>query len=382
MKPFTLRPAPTIVFGEGESRNLGRYLKELGVTKAAIVHGKGTKAAGLIDPILESLGDIPCITCDAIVPESPDYAVQAVRDALYGQNVDGVVAIGGGSCIDTARAAMLLSRTTEPVTEFFTRFPDSVADDIKYICIPTTAGTGAEMSPGGPIYNTAAQIKSGLFCGFKMTDFVILDPALTIGLSPFTTYTCAMDAMCHALEAMTGNLRNAMTDMIAGQAVKYVWEALPVVMDSAPDDMDARGKLLLGSNMAIGCQNLRHLGHAVCQPIGGRFHLAHGYTCALVLPPMIACLADIPELSALWRDIAAMLCISGGSPARELARRLDAMNRLYGIEPLREKGITEAEAFACTEQIMADGRLLPNCPKAMTKQDIEAVITGMVNGLT
>lgn len=380
MQAFTLRPAPTLVFGEGESRNLEKYLKDLGIKKAAIVHGKGTKAAGLIDPILDAIKDIPYITSDAVLPESPDTAVQAVRDALYGQDVDAVIAIGGGSCIDTARAAMLLSRTQEPVTEFFTRFPDSTADDIKFICIPTTAGTGAEMSPGGPITNTATHVKSGLFCGFKMTDLVILDPGLTLKLSPFTTYTCAMDALCHALEAMTGKMRNAMTDVIAGQAVKYVWEALPVVMDENPEDLDARGKLLLGSNMAIGCQNLRHLGHAVCQPIGGRFRLPHGYTCALVLPPMLEQLADVGELKGVWMLLSASLGLTSDQPAAELAARFYEMNHRYGIVPLKEKGISLEEALACTDQILADGRLLPNCPKAVSREMAEAVILSMVEG--
>ena len=381
MKAFTMMPAPTIVFGEGEALSLARRLTDLGASKAGIVYDKGVYKAGLITPILDAMGDFPYITCDKIEPESPDTAVQAVRDALYGQGVDAVVAIGGGSCIDTARTAMLLSETDEPVEAFFTRMPDKIANDKKYICIPTTAGTGAEMSPGGPILNTKTNVKSGLFCGFKITDLVILDPTLTTGLPPFVTYTCAMDAMCHALEAMTGNLRNAMTEMIAGQAVKYVWEALPVVMDEDPGNLDARGKLQLASNMAIGCQNLRHLGHAVCQPIGGKFHLAHGYTCALVLPAFVARLADEPALAEEWQTICAGLGITGAQPARQLAEHFDALNKKYGILPLRDKGISLEDALSCTDQILADGRLLPNCPKSVTREDVEYCIRVMTEGL-
>ena len=101
-----------------------------------------------------------------------------------------------------------------------------------------------------------------------------------------------------------------MTDMICGQAVEYIWRSIPKVMED-PKDLDSRGKLLLSSNMAIGSQSLRHLGHAVCQPVGAAFHLAHGYTCAAVLPATVRHLACVPELKEVWEMIAARMGITG-----------------------------------------------------------------------
>lgn len=380
MKAFVLRSAPTLIYGEGEVNNLAGYLREEGATKVLVSYDIGVYKAGLVTPVLEGLGDLPYVTFGDIVPESPDTAVQALRDFAKDKGVDAYVSIGGGSTTDTTRAALILSKTTGNVNDYFRKEPEITTREHVFVCIPTTAGTGAEMSAGGPIMDTVNHIKAALRLPPKQPNIVILDPTMTRSLPPFVTYTCAMDAMAHSIEAMTGNMRNAMTDMICGQAVEYIWKNLPIAMEH-PDDMDARGKLLLASNMAIGCQNLRHLGHASCQPVGARIHLAHGYSCATVLPGMVARLANVPSMKESWEQVARRMGIEAENPGEAIARTLQDANDRYEIKTLEKAGYNWEEVIACTDEILGDGRLLPNCPIEVTREDVEAVLHGMFYGI-
>lgn len=374
-------PAPKIVFGNGEARRLAEHLRQLGARRAMIVYDKGVFAGGLITPILEALGDLPHETYDGIEPESPDTAVQALRDFANGYGADTFVAIGGGSTTDTTRAAMMLSGTMDPVDYYFEHPLTAAPERRRFVCIPTTAGTGAEMSPAGPIYRTSNNTKQGLLLPPKFADLVILDSELTVGLPPFATYTTAMDALAHSLEAMTGLRRGPMTDMICGQAVEYILRSLPNVMEN-PKDLDARGELLLAANLAIGSQSMRHLGHAVCQPVGAKLHLAHGYTCALVLPGVVERYGDLPDLQPIWQRIAARTGIGAGNthPAQVLAEYLREMNRRYAVTPLQERGVTWEQMLGCVDEIMQDRRLLPNCPTPVTREDVEFALRGMYAG--
>ena len=381
MNGFVMDPAPKIVFGNGEARRLAAHLRQLGTQRALIVYDKGVFAGGLVTPILDALEDLPHKTYDGIEPESPDTAVQALRDFANSYGADTFVAIGGGSTTDTTRAAMMLSGTTNPVDDYFEHPLTAAPEGKRFVCIPTTAGTGAEMSPAGPIYRTSTSTKQGLLLPPKFADLVILDPELTIGLPPFATYTTAMDALAHSLEAMTGLRRGPMTDMICGQAVEYVLRSLPKVMEN-PKDLEARGELLLAANLAIGCQSMRHLGHAVCQPVGAKLHLAHGYTCALVLPGVVERYSDVPELQPVWQRIAARTGIGAGSshPAQVLAEHLRNLNRRYAVTPLQERGATWEQLLDCVDEILRDQRLLPNCPTPVTREDVEFALHGMYAG--
>lgn len=371
--------APAIVFGDGEIYQLQEHLKKLGATRALIIYDANVKS--LVGPILEHLEGFVFDTFDRIVPESPDHAVQDLRDHARSFGADAYVAIGGGSTMDTARAAMLLSNTDEPVDHFFDQPYTGEVPQASFICVPTTAGTGAEMSAAGPILNTKTNVKKGLMLPFRQADMVILDPEMTKTLPPFVAYCCAMDALAHSMEAMTGLRRNAMTDMICGQAVEYIWKYLPRVMED-PTDVEARGHLILASNLAIGCQNIRQLGHAVCQPVGGKLHLSHGYSCAAVIPAATNAYSGIEETKEAWAYVAKRMGIEGGEdPARAIAEAVAASNKKYGIQTLEEKGYSWEEVLSCTEEILKDQRLLPNVPIPVTEELIRNTLKEMYYGI-
>lgn len=378
MKAFKMEPAPRIICGEGEVYHLADFLKNAGASRALIIYDQGVSS--LVTDILTHMGDFPFETFDDIVPESPDYIVEKLRNKAQETAADAFIAIGGGSTIDTARAAMLLSGTDEPVNKFFEQPYHGIIKDTVFICIPTTAGTGAEMSAAGPILNTEKNTKKGLLLPGRQPDTVILDPVMTATLPPFVAYCCAMDALAHSIEAMTGNRRNAMTEMICGQAVEYIWKYLPRVMHD-PGDTDARAHLLLASNMAIGCQNIRHLGHAVCQPVGAKLHLSHGYSCAAVLPAMLTVLSEAKEIQEPLTHVAKRMGFAEQKyPGKIIADEIRQLHSTYGIPTLEAKGVAFSDMLSCTDEILKDQRLLPNCPVKVTQQLVENVLVHMYHG--
>lgn len=385
MQRFMTQPWPPVLFGAGTVLELGEQCARLGVKRLMAVYGGHLARSGEAARILATVEaqGIAVEHFQNAEPESPDYVVEKLGKAIAACGADCVAAIGGGSAIDTARAAALYSQCADvPFAacqeQVFVPLTEEQRSAVKFLCVPTTAGTGAEMSAGGPLLNTKTNVKGGPFFGPKLADLVILDPELTLGLPPKLTYTTAMDALAHAIEGMTGKLRSPRSDLFCGQAVEYIWRSLPRALEDG-NDLEARGELLLAASYAIGVETLRHLGHAVGQPVGGMFHIAHGHTCALALPPTVRAIAHAPEVERELQLIAAKMGLDSSSPnvGEEIAAAIEARNRAMGIQSLQELGLSFEQVKEVIPQIMADGRLLPNAPVEATEDLVEQMLRGM-----
>lgn len=386
MRRFMTQPWPPVLFGEGVSQEIGEHCVRLGGKRILAVYDKGLYSTGIVEPILKTIEDQAGLVLerfDGIEPESPDYVVEALGKAAAAFAADMMVCIGGGSTLDTARAASMYRYCADiPFAEcqekVFVPLTEEQINGIKLIFVPTTAGTGAEMSSGGPLLNTKTNVKGGPFFGAKLAALAVLDPTLTVGLPPYLTYTTAMDALAHAIEGMTGKMRSARSDLFCGQAVEYIWRSLPKALENGTD-LEARSELLLGANLAIGVETLRHLGHAVGQPVGGLFHIAHGHTCALAIAPAVRMIAGCPDIQRELKLIAGKMGLNPDSPTVgiDIADAIAERNRAFGIKPLKEFGLTFAQVKEAIPQIMADGRLLPNAPVDVTEADVETMLRGM-----
>ena len=385
MNRFFTQQWPRMLFGAGTALELGAQCAAMGVKRVMAVYGGHLARSGEADCILKTLEaeGIAVVHFQNAEPESPDYVVERLGKAIADCGADCVAAIGGGSAIDTARAAALYSQCADiPFSacqeKGFVPLTEEQLQAVKLVCVPTTAGTGAEMSAGGPLLNTKTNVKGGPFFGPKTAELVILDPELTVGLPPMLTYTTAMDALAHAIEGMTGKLRSPRSDLFCGQAVEYIWRSLPKVLADGKD-LEARGELLLAASYAIGVETLRHLGHAVGQPVGGMFHIAHGQTCALALPPTVRAIAHAPEVERELRLIAEKMKLDAASPTvgEAIAAAIENRNREMGVQSLKELGLSFDEVKKTLPQIMADGRLLPNAPVEATTEVVEGILRGM-----
>jgi alcohol dehydrogenase class IV len=178
-----------ILFGRGTARTTGQKLKEFGCHKVLVVYDKGIKNSGIADKIISIINEagIETVCYDGVQADPPDWSVEEAGAIGIKENVDGVVGVGGGSSLDTAKGAKLLLTNPPPLNQYFGRSGIVTKPSKPLIVIPTTAGTGSECTPGGVITDTQKNIKTNIAGTGCAVNLGIVDPDLTIGLPPAIT---------------------------------------------------------------------------------------------------------------------------------------------------------------------------------------------------
>ena len=273
---------------KGAIENVGNYLKENNVTKVFCVHGKSLARNGAKDRLLKSIKDagIEYMCFDEIVPDPPVSLVNRVAAEAKAFGADGMIGIGGGSVMDTAKCAnILLTNDGDSITDYVDR--DEGADKKgKYlILIPTTFGTGSEVTAGGVVSLEDKCEKASVWGNNIAADLAIIDPELSYPLPPDLTASTGMDAFAHALEAYMSKLASPISDALAIYAIETIWNNLVKVVANGNDEK-ARGSMCMAAVIAGGAFNnaLVCQGHSLAHTMGANWHVPHGIACALSLP--------------------------------------------------------------------------------------------------
>lgn len=295
---FNIRHLTPVIFGEGASLETGKKLKEHGIQKVFCVYDTGIKAAGVVDKIVETIRaeDIQVIEFDGVLPDPPDTIVDQAGEIARKEGVDGVLGIGGGSSLDAAKAVNVLLGNPGSISGYFDRgVPQKPCKPL--FAIPTTAGTGSEVTAVAVISNTREERKQGVGGPNCIPTLAIVDPSLTLGLPPQITAATGMDAFSHAAEAFTSVLHNPMSDILALEAISLVMKYLPLACKDG-SNAEARSKMSFASTIAGMSFNdaTPHLGHAIAHTMGAKFHVPHGTGCGLAMPLVIEHVSDVmPE---------------------------------------------------------------------------------------
>lgn len=284
---------PHMVFGEGTAKQAGAKLKAMGCGKCLVVTDKGVVGAGLVAPILKSLEaeNIDYIVYDETLPNPPDYICIKVAEILKAENCDCTLAIGGGSSIDTAKAANLIANIPEEIEDLHdysalgTKMDPKFNRIVKFVCIPTTAGTGAEVTGSSVIHDTKRNLKYSFANENQIADMVIIDPELTYGMPPGATATVGLDAMSHAIEVVVGTMQHDFAAPIALDAIDRIRRWLPIVYKD-PKNKEGRAQMAYAADMAESTGGAAN-GHAVAHAIGSKYNLVHGHSCIMVMPTLI-----------------------------------------------------------------------------------------------
>ena len=285
---FTQYIAPTMVIaGHGSLPSISREVVRLGGKKAMVITDAGVRDAGLLKLVQEALGEFCAGIFDDISQDSDLDTVDRATDKARELNADMIVSVGGGSVIDTAKAVCVtlknggraddhigIQRLSEPQTP--------------HICIPTTAGTGSEVTSVAVIKSKSAGRKSYILDHYLIPNTAILDPVFTIGLPASLTASTAMDAMTHAIEALTSTMSNAICEGHALQAIRLITENLPKVL-ADPTDEDARLNMQIASTLAGWAFNITQpgLAHSMAHTLGMLADVPHGAACGVVLPAVM-----------------------------------------------------------------------------------------------
>ncbi len=285
-------------FGWGRRAELAAEARAAGVRRALVVTDPGVAALPWFDPLAAALADAVGAVVWAAVSTNPTEAeVLAGLAAFRAHAADGVIAIGGGSPIDAGRViAMLVGLGAGAPGDVAALAVDGArarelagARPPPLVAMPTTAGTGAELSSGAVVTDPAARVKRTVLHPVLMARAVVADPEVTVGLPAALTAATAADALTHAIEALLVPAYHPMCDAIALEAVRLIAAHLPRAI-AAPDDADARGHLMMAASMAaVAFQKGLGLVHAMAHPLGAVLGVHHGLANAVLLPHVLAC---------------------------------------------------------------------------------------------
>ncbi|MEG0340795.1 iron-containing alcohol dehydrogenase [Acinetobacter sp. TY1] len=373
MNQFQFQTTANIISGIGSIQQLATLIKDAQYKKILLVTDPGMLQHQLHVPILDIFQDVSveyAIYADVQADPPEHIMLEAVSFAKQHQ-VDAIIGFGGGSSLDVAKVIALLAdpRQNQSIQDIY-GVNNAKAPRLPLILIPTTAGTGSEVTPIS-IVTTGETTKTGIVSPILYADTAILDATFTTGLPAHITAATGIDAMVHAIEAYTSKIKkNFYADMLAKQALKLLNKNLTPVLVNG-QDLEARQNMLLGSMLAGQAFANAPVGavHALAYPLGGHFHLSHGHTNALVLLEVLK--FNAPNAKHLYAELMQWLDpYSKGSIdglcdlfIDHIQRHLDGSGLTL---KLRDLGVPEHMLETLAHDAMLQTRLLQNNPREMT----------------
>ncbi len=372
---FTFQVVPEIIFGKGIIEKIGQEAKKRGGSKVLLISDAGIAQAGLLKKVEEPLAKegLEVTIFDKVEPEPwVEIADEAGRIAKE-KNCDLIIGVGGGSCMDIAKAVAVLA-TNEGTAGDYQGLNKVPKPGLPKIMVPTTAGTGSEATFTAVLSNKEPKGKAGINSPYLFPELALLDPLLTLSAPPAITASTGMDALTHAIEAYTSLQATVITDTLALQAIELIAHNLCQAVNDGQNP-EVRENMLLGSLLAgIGLANAG-VGavHALAYPLGGLYRVPHGVANGLLLPYVIKFNLE-KSLEKFARVARAMGEEIENLSLQEAAQRaVEAVNKLSGETKVPRKikelnaGITEKDFPAMAASAMKVTRPLENNPRRMTE---------------
>ena len=358
---------PVIQFGIGSIINLGAHAERMGAKRALIVTDKGIVQAGILARATSALDNSKTdyVVFDGVQPNPTDKNVYAGVAVYRDSNCDMIIGLGGGSAMDAAKGVRVVVSHEGGIEEFYSDAGgiDRITPDMpELISIPTTAGTGSEVSVGAIITDTKQNRKRAIISPYNLSTLSLLDPELTLAMPPGLTASTGMDALSHAVEAYVTKRYHPISEGIALQAIKMIGKNLKRAVEHG-DDIQARGEMLMASAMgALAFQKGLGAVHSLAHQLSTEADVPHGIANSIMLPHVMAFnvehakeeYADIAsalgaDISGLSMDEAAHAAIA---QVRQLAQEIDMPPTLSAVGLKRE-----------TLQRMAENAMLDHCYK-------------------
>ncbi len=376
MNQFNFNTTPSILFGPGRLSQLGEIFKARVGTRVLLVTDPGMLATGIVDRGLEALKSAGVeVTLFSDVKADPPEAIvlEATRMAIDA-DADGIIGLGGGSSLDVAKLAALLAPGTEELKDAY-GVGNAKGPRLPLILVPTTAGTGSEVTPVS-IVTTGASEKMGVVSPIILPDIALLDPELTLGLPAHITAATGIDAMVHAIEAYaSGNPNNnPISRNLATEALRLMGAALETAVHDG-SDVKARSDMLLGSMLAgqAFANSPVAAVHALAYPIGGHFHVPHGLSNALILPYVLRFntkVAPQPYAEMAPYAFPDLVKLQGQERAEAFCEAMAELSKRCGLQQkLREMDIPRDFLPKLASDAMNQTRLLVNNPREVGEAD-------------
>lgn len=380
MNRITLfRTTPRIVMGAGALKNLAAEVAALKANKALIVTDQGLIDAGLVGQaraILEKAEIEYAVFAD--VEADPRYEIVAdCVDKIRSEDADLIIGFGGGSPIDIAKVSAVMTTNEGPISEYFgiDLVPQA---GLPTIIIPTTAGTGSEVTPIAILSDHTEKLKKGIVSSFLFPSVALLDPELTLALPPHVTAATGMDALIHGIESFTSKNASSISDLLASRAMELIARNIRTAFADG-SNLTARSNMLEGSLLAgmAFCNAGVTAVHAFAYPIGAEFHIPHGVANSIMLTPVME-FNKLGNLEKFARIAEYLGENTTGLSTREAANAAVEAMRTLAVDlkipdHLGEFGIEDKHIPELAEGVMKVTRLLANNPRELTQQDAEDI---------
>lgn len=374
---------PQIEFGAGAISNLAAHVKDFGGKKPLFVSDVGISNAGILEQAITPLdvAGLSYATYTDIEPNPTDISIVQGVEVYQKEKCDVVIAVGGGSVMDAAKAIRLLT-THEPPLETYYVDSDGAnkihGDMPPLICVPTTAGTGSEVSQGAIITDTTLQTtdrwrKRAIITRFNMSNIALLDPALTVKMPPALTAATGMDAITHGIEAYVATKYHPISEGVALQAIKILGANIRTAYHQG-ENIAARGEMLLASCMgAFSFQKGLGAVHSIAHQLSTDAPIPHGVANAILLPPVME--FNLPHVIDKYADVADALGVnvegmSKGEAACAAIDEIQELNREFNIPT----GLGDAGLDRDKIPKLAADSMLDHChklnPRPCTEQDM------------
>ncbi len=370
---------PRMVMGPGSLGGIAEEVKRLKGARVLIVTDQGLVRAGIVGKLEDLLSEAQ-LTFDRFDAVEPDprieIALQAA-DKAKSFKAEVLIGIGGGSSLDIAKVASVLATNDRDIGGLFgiDMIPER---GLPTILVPTTAGTGSEVTAIAILSDEAEKLKKGIVSPFLFPAAAILDAELTLGLPPKVTAATGMDALIHAVEAYTSKNATSMTDLLARESMRLISRNIRTAYANGTN-LDARCGMLEGSLLAgIAFANAGVTAvHAFAYPIGAEYHIPHGVANSIMLAPVMEfnMLGNLSKFSAMAEIF--------GEPVEGLSERRAAQVAVEALRTLAvdlqvpsrlaDFGVKEEHLPSLAQGVMKVTRLLANNPRELTVEDAEAI---------
>jgi len=375
MQLVTLQQPKRIVFGDGALQQAAEIV-DLGIRRVLVV--TSTPIVSLARPLVQALEKRGAsVSVYGTVDSEPSIALfETVFEVARSVDPDAVVGIGGGSPLDVAKLVAALHGSGQGIRDVF-GIGLVKGRKAHLVCLPTTAGTGSEVSPNAVFLDEADQLKKGVVSPFLVPDAAYVDPLLTHSMPASVTAASGVDAMVHCIEAFANRFAHPTVDLYAARGIQLISAHVARAVKH-PDDAVAREKMALGSlygGLCLGPVNTAAV-HALAYPLGGEFKITHGVSNSLLLRHVIE--FNLPAAFGRYAEIARMMGIEGTGSDEKVAR-LGQQRMVEICEECRlpsrmsQLGVPEQAVPRMAKAAMTVTRLLKNNPREVTEEDAQRI---------
>ena len=382
LKQYSLKLPHAVYGGENAMSQITEILKTSGAKKVAIFTDKGIEQAGLFalpEAAVRAAG-VEYYVLDEL-PAEPSYeAVQKLIDEFKRSGADFIVACGGGSVMDAAKLASVLVTDDYGVKELLDT-PGIAKKCVPIILIPTTAGTGAEVTPNAIVAVPERELKVGIVNENMIADYVILDARMIKNLPRPIAAATGVDALAHCIECFTGNKANPFSDIYALEGLDLILNNIQKACDD-PEAMEEKNRMQIAAyygGLAITASGTTAV-HALSYPLGGKYHIAHGVSNAILLAPVMRFNSEDPEVKkrlALAYDRCCheeKNCETVEEKCVWMIRRIEEIVEQLDIpKSLKSFGVPKEDLEGLVQAGMQVQRLLTNNRRLVTEADARAL---------